>query len=165
MSDSKEKRKSLADITASAHLVTGHEIGLYYGFTPINLPSITPADTHAARKISDGDMVIDSDSHDGGAWTKLEEKVALLRLYDEYNLFREPQPVMISTTRPFKNDRTKIHPKESHHSFDILGTNRSIAEAVLIKTALALLGKAGAEDFHLEINSIGDRESTARFGR
>ncbi len=139
----KEKKRSLADIVAVAHLSTGHEVGLYYGFTPINVPSITPSDTAAAKKISEGEIVVDSDSHEGGAWTKLEEKVALIRLYEEYNLYREPQPVMISTTRPFKNDRTKLSPKESHHSFDILGTNRSIAEAMLIKTALALLSKTG----------------------
>ncbi len=161
----KEKKRSIADITAGANLSTGHEVGLYYGFTPINVPSITPADTAAAKKVSEGEMIVDSDSHEGGAWTKLEEKVALIRLYEEYNLYREPQPVMISTIRPFKNDRTKTNPKESHHSFDILGTNRSIAEAMLIKTALALLSKAGYTDLHLEINSIGDKESTARFGR
>ena len=166
MSDApKEKRKNLADMSASAHLNTGHEVGLYYGFTPIATPSITPADIQAVKKISEGEIVVDSDSHEGGAWTKLEEKISLLRLYNEYNLFREPQPVMISTVRPFRNDRTKVNPKESHHSFDIIGTNKSIAEAVLIKTALALLKKDGVEDLHLEINSIGDKESTARFGR
>jgi len=161
----KEKRKTLADFTASAHLNTGHEVGLYYGFTPVNTPSITVADTTAAKKISEGEIVVDSAGHDGGARTKLEEKAALVRLYEEYNLFREPQPVLISTTRPFKNDRTKINPKESHHSFDILGTNRPIAEAILIETALALLSKNGSEDLHLEINSIGDKDSAARFGR
>ena len=161
----KANRKSLEDIATSSHLFTGHEIGLFYGFTPIETPSITPADTAAARKISGGEVIVDSDSHEGGAWVKLEEKVALLRLHEEYSLAREPQPIMISTAEPFKNDRTKINPKESHHSFDILGTNKSIAEALLIKTALALLDQSGIKDLHLEINSIGDKESTARFGK
>ena len=166
MSDApKEKRKNLADMSASAHLNTGHEVGLYYGFTPINIPSITPADTQAAKKISEGEIVVDANSHESGAFAKLEEKIAILRLHDEYNISREPQPVMISTARPFKNDRAKLSPKESHHSFDILGTNRSIAEAILIETALALLSKSGAKDLHLEINSIGDKESSVRFGR
>lgn len=166
MSDSqKEKRKSLADIATNAHLVTGHEVGLYYGFTPVNTPSIAPADTQAAKKISAGEIVVDSDSHEGGATAKLEEKIAFIRLYEEFNLSREPQPIMVSTVRPFKNDKTKINPKEAHHSFDILGTNRSIAEAMLIETALALLKESGVKDLHLEINSIGDKESAARFGR
>ena len=167
MSDraSKDKKKSFADVVTSVHLSTGHEVGLYYGFVPIATPSITPADTQVAKKISEGEIIIDSDNHEGGAWAKLEEKIALLRIYDEYNLSREPQPVMISTTRPFKNDRTKTNAKESHHSFDILGTNRSIAEAILIKTALALLSKDGITDVHLEINSIGDKDSAVRFGR
>jgi histidyl-tRNA synthetase len=161
----KTDKKSFKDIATSAHLVTGHEIGIFYGFTPIDTPSITPADTTAARKISAGETIIDSDSHEGGAWVKLEEKIALLRLHEEYNLIREPQPIMISTTEPFKNDRTKISPKESHHSFDILGTNKSIAEALLIKTAFALLDQSGISDLHLEINSMGDKESASRFGK
>ncbi len=166
MSDSqKEKRKNLSDLTALSHLSTGHEVGLYYGFTPINTPSITSTDTAAAKKISEGEIVVDNAGHDGGARVKLEEKVALVRLYEENNLFREPQPVLVSTSQPFKNDRTKINPKESHHSFDILGTNRPIAEAILIETALALLSKNGGEELHLEINSIGDKDSAARFGR
>ncbi len=141
------RNRSLLRLYADKHAV--HNFGGYGG----------------GKKISEGEIVVDSDSHEGGAWTKLEEKISLLRLYNEYNLFREPQPVMISTVRPFRNDRTKVNPKESHHSFDIIGTNKSIAEAVLIKTALALLKKDGVEDLHLEINSIGDKKSTARFGR
>ena len=161
----KEKRKSFADLETSSHLFTGHEIGLFYGFTPIETPSITQNDTQFARKISEGEIVVDAASEGGGAWVKLEEKIALLRLYDEYNLGREPQPILVSTTRPFRNDRTKINPKESHHSFDILGTNKSIAEALLIKAAMALLSESGEENLHLEINSMGDKESMLRFAR
>jgi histidyl-tRNA synthetase len=46
-----------------------------------------------------------------------------------------------------------------------LGTNKSIAEALLIKASMAILADAGETDLHVEINSIGDKESIARFTR
>ena len=164
MKTPEEKKKSLADISLENGFNLAHEVGLYYGFNPIETPSIKEIDTKEAQRISDGDIVVDCDSHESGARAKIEEKVALLRLYEEYNFNREAQPVMISATTPFHNDRRK-QTKEASATFDILGTNKPIAEAILIETALAVLLEAGVENLHLEINSIGDKDSTARFGR
>ena len=48
---------------------------------------------------------------------------------------------------------------------EIIGTGKSIAEAILIKAAREILREYGYENTAVEINSIGDKDSVARFGR
>ncbi len=48
---------------------------------------------------------------------------------------------------------------------EIIGSSGSIAEATLIQTARAILIEEGYTDTSVEINSIGDRDSIARFAR
>jgi histidyl-tRNA synthetase len=50
-------------------------------------------------------------------------------------------------------------------NLEVLGTDRSIAEALLIKTAVSILKDNGYKDFTIEINSIGDKESISKFSR
>jgi histidyl-tRNA synthetase len=138
---------------------------LYYGFTPLALPHISAEDSASAKRISDCEIVVDCDNHEEGAVVRLEEKIALLRLYDENRLNSQPQPVMVFYKKPFIGDRRKVNPRESHYGLDMLGTNRSMAEAILIQTSLSILADAGEKDLHVQINSIGDKESLARFGR
>jgi hypothetical protein len=58
------------------------EAALYYGFTPLALPHIHPDDSTQAKKISEGEIVVDHDNHEEGATMRLEEKIALLGLYE-----------------------------------------------------------------------------------
>lgn len=141
------------------------EAGLFYGFTPLATPSIHPNDSSEAKKISEGEIVVDHDNHEEGATVRLEEKIALLHLYDKEKMGSLPQPLMFSYRKPFTGDRRKPNSKESHYGFEILGTNKSIAEAILIQFAISILKEAGEDDLHVEINSIGDKESLARFTR
>jgi histidyl-tRNA synthetase len=147
------------------HLDSADEAGLFYGFTPLALPHISNHDSADAKSISDGDVVIDRDNHEEGATIRLEEKIALLRLYEKEKMASLSQPIMLSYKKPFAGDRRKANPKESHHGLEIIGTNKSIAEAILLKATLAILSDAGETDLHVEINSIGDKESLARFTR
>ncbi len=141
------------------------EAGLFYGFTPLATPHIHPEDSNEAKKISEGEIVVDHDNHEEGATVRLEEKIALLHLYDKEKMGSLSQPLMFSYRKPFVGDRRKPNNKESHYGFEILGTNKSIAEAILIQAAVSILKEAGEEDLHVEINSIGDKESLARFTR
>ncbi len=141
------------------------EAALYYGFTPLALPHIHPDDSAEAKKISEGEIVVDHDNHEEGATLRLEEKIALLKLYERERMWTLSQPVMFYYKKPFVGDRRKPNLKESHHGMEIVGTNKSIAEAMLIQASLAILRDAGEEDLHVEINSIGDKESLARFTR
>lgn len=147
------------------HVDAAGEAALFYGFTPLALPHIHPDDSAMAKAISEGEIVVDHDNHEEGAVVRLEEKIALLRLYEREKLIATPQPVMLYYRKPFVGDRRKQNPKEIHHGLEILGTNKSIAEALLIKASMAILTDAGETDLHVEINSIGDKESLARFTR
>ncbi len=147
------------------HLDQVLEAGLFYGFTPLAHPQIHPEDSTEAKKISEGEIIVDHDNHEEGATVRLEEKIALLRLYEREKMGSLPQPVMFSYRKPFSGDRRKPSNKELHYGFEILGTNKSIAEAILIQAAISILKETGHEDLHVEINSIGDKESLARFTR
>lgn len=46
-----------------------------------------------------------------------------------------------------------------------LGCSKSIGEALIIKTSLAILGELGVKNTTVYLNSVGDRDSVARFGR
>ncbi|MEK7531969.1 MAG: His/Gly/Thr/Pro-type tRNA ligase C-terminal domain-containing protein [Patescibacteria group bacterium] len=50
-------------------------------------------------------------------------------------------------------------------AMEIFGVPRSVAEAVLFQISSAILREAGYEDFLFEVNSLGDRESIAKFQR
>ncbi|MBX4209413.1 ATP phosphoribosyltransferase regulatory subunit [Candidatus Parcubacteria bacterium] len=141
------------------------ETALFYGFTPLALPHIHPNDSAEAKKISEGEIVVDHDDHEEGAAVRLEEKIALLKLYEREKMWTLPQPTMFYFRKPFIGDRRKPNPRESHYGMEIIGTNKSIAEAMLIQASLAILKDAGEKDLHVEINSIGDKESLARFTR
>lgn len=141
------------------------EAALFYGFTPLDVPHIHPDDSSQAKSISEGEIVVDHDNHEEGATVRLEEKIALLRLYEREKMGSMSQPVMFYYKKPFIGDRRKSSNKESHHGLEIMGTNKSIAEAILIQAAISILRDAGETDLHLEINSIGDKESLARFTR
>lgn len=141
------------------------EAALFYGFTPLALPHIHPDDSSEAKRISEGEIVVDHDDHAEGANVRLEEKIALLRLYEKEKLWTQAQPLMYFYKKPFVGDRRKPNPKESHYGLEIIGTDKSIAEAILIQAAISILRDAGETDLHVEVNSIGDKDSLARFTR
>jgi histidyl-tRNA synthetase len=74
-------------------------------------------------------------------------------------MYTLPQPLM------FFHRKNTRHKNELHYSLDILGTSKPMAEAILIQASLSILGDIGEKDLHVEINSIGDKESLARFSK
>ena len=48
---------------------------------------------------------------------------------------------------------------------DIVGVNQSMAETLILKTALSIFEEAGIDDICVHINSMGDRDSALRFTR
>jgi len=147
------------------HLDAVGEAALFYGFTSLSLPHIHPNDSSDAKRISDGEIVVDHDDHALGASVRLEEKIALIRLYEREKMGSLPQPLMLYYKTPFVGDRRKPNNHEVHHGLEIIGADKPIAEAILIQAALGILADAGEKDLHIEVNSIGDKESLARFTR
>lgn len=140
------------------------EIAVYYGFTPMKSPAIVKADLDAAKDILEGDYVDDETDRHGRLPLHVEEKIALIRTYQKEDMQNLPQPVMLYFKDPCRNALKKGgYPR--YADLEILGASGAIAEATLIQTARAMLAFEGFPNTMVEINSIGDRDSIARFVR
>ncbi len=133
---------------------------LYYGFTTSSAPKISKEDTEKALKIKDSWM----NDPEGLPWifsTEFaEERVALLRKYSEENLQNLPQPVLLA----YETNKGAPRGKKCLN-LEIIGSASSVSEAILLKTALAILKDNNHEDLFININSIGDKESSNKLGK
>lgn len=140
------------------------EIAVYYGFIPMKSPTVSKADIAAARDLLDMDTIDDETDSHGRLPLHAEEKIALLRMYQDQNLQTLPQPAML-----YFKDSFRGSPKKSNYhryaDLEVIGTSGSIAEATLIQTARMMLAAEGYTDTLVEINSLGDRDSMVRFSR
>jgi len=128
------------------------EVASYYGFSLIEPPTINKEDVHKIKALLQDEPV---KHHDYYADLS-EKKAAILRLYEEKNMVNLPQPVMVC----FGN-----RPDGKHFDLEILGCAKAISEATIIQTTLAILREQGHRDLYVNINSLGDRESSNRFFR
>ncbi len=96
------------------------------------------------------------------------DRVTLIRTYVEQNLTELPQPLMLYHSEPLPRslDRAEYGGKTGIlFSLEVIGSSKSIAEATLFKTTASILKECGFENFHVVINSLGDRDSINRFNR
>lgn len=146
------------------HLDKIGEIAVYYGFNPSKSPVVSKSDIDLAKDLFDGDTIDDeTNSHDRLS-LHAEEKIALLRMYQEENMYTEPQPVMLYFKDPYRGSIKK----SGYHRYadlEILGSSGSIAEAILIQTTRAILNEEGYKNTIVEINSVGDKDAQTSFIR
>lgn len=147
------------------HLDKIGEIPVYYGFTPHTSPEIKKIDVDHCKGLLDGDFIDDEEDGKLKLPLHVEEKVALLRMYNEEGMFSEPQPVMLYFKEPFKGSLKKTGTYHRYCDLEIMGPSRSIAEALLIQTARQILLEEGYSNICVEINSIGDKDSINRYTR
>lgn len=140
------------------------EIPLYYGFIPKQSPAIKKIDLDNAKTLIEGDFAEYEESEKTRLPLHVEEKVALLRMYHEENMYNMTQPLMFYFKEPFKGSLKKGS-VDRYCDLEIMGNSTSIAEVTLIQTARKILSEEGYEDTYVEINSIGDKDSIARFTR
>jgi histidyl-tRNA synthetase len=165
------KKKSDGKFISYEHLDKIGETAVYYGFRPMKSPTIEKSDTEAAKGIMEGDFVDDEMGKKGRMPLHAEEKIALIRTYNETGWHNEPQPVMLYFKDPYRQ-AVKLTDgsakKSGYHRYadlEILGASGPIAEATLIQAARAMLAEEGYAETAVEINSLGDRDSIARFAR
>ena len=140
------------------------EAAVYYGFMPIESPTIEKEDKDKAKTLKEGEPIINLGSNKE-IKNIVEEKSAILKNYFNTNMAIMPQPVMI-TYNGFIDEGIEKHlGKHRKLGLEIIGSEKSIAEAVIIKTTLAILDDNNLKDLYVEINSIGDKESYSRFLR
>jgi histidyl-tRNA synthetase len=142
------------------------EIAVYYGFKPIETPMVEDENVFTSS-IGAGTDIVDKEMYTlktkGGDHLALrpEHTAGLMRSYIEKGMQALPQPVMLYSYGPvFRHDSPQKGRYRQFWQFDmdILGSDKPILDALVIKTALTILEEAGAKDLSVEINSIGDKE-------
>ncbi len=142
------------------------EVAVYYGFKPIDTP-ILEQESLITGGIGEGTDIIDKEIYTlktkGGDHLALrpEHTAPLMRAYIEHGMQNMPQPVMFYQYGPaFRHDKPQRGRYRQFWQFDCdaLGSDKSIMDALVIKTCLSILEEAGATDLSIDINSIGDKE-------
>lgn len=149
------------------------EVAMYYGFKPIETPALEHEEIFTSS-IGEGTDVIDKEMYSlktkGGDKLALrpEHTASLMRAYIENGMQTLPQPVMFYQYGPsFRHDNPQKGRYRQFWQFDadILGSDKSIMDALIIKVAITILEEAGAENLSVDINSIGDKECRKNYIR
>ena len=142
------------------------EISEYYGFKPIEIPIMEFEDVFTAS-VGTGTDIVDKEMYTlktkGGDHLALrpEGTAGAMRAYLENGMQNLPQPVMLYYYGPFfRHDKPQRGRYRELRQFgiEIIGTEKSIADALVIKTTMAILEEAGAKNLVVDINSIGDKD-------
>lgn len=142
------------------------EVAVYYGFKPIDTPILENEDIFTTG-IGEGTDIVDKEMYTlktkGGDHLALrpEHTAPLMRAYIEHGMQNMPQPVMLYQYGPsFRHDKPQRGRYRQFWQFDAdaLGSDKSIMDAVVIKTCISILEEAGATNLSIDINSIGDKE-------
>lgn len=142
------------------------EIAVYYGFRPIETPILEHESTFTTA-IGVGTDAIDKEMYTlktkGGDHLAMrpENTAGVMRSYIENGMQSLPQPVMMYYYGPFfRHDKPQRGRYRQFYQFGLesIGSEKSIIDALIIKTTLAILEEAGATNLYVNINSIGDKE-------
>lgn len=149
------------------------EVAVYYGFKPIETPILEHEETFTTA-VGVGTDIIDKEMYTlktkGGDHLAMrpEQTAGLMRAYIEHGMQNQPQPVLFYHSGPvFRHDKPQRGRYRQFYQFDVdaLGSEKSIADALVIKTIYTILEEAGAKGLSVTINSIGDKESRPSYIR
>ena len=149
------------------------EVALYYGFKPIDTPIVESEEVFTSS-IGEGTDIVDKEMYTlktkGGDRLALrpEHTAGLMRSYIEHGMQSLPQPVMFYNYGPvFRHDNPQKGRYRQFFQFDmdVIGSDKSILDALVIKTAMTILEEAGATNLSIDINSIGDKECRSGYIR
>ncbi len=171
--------KGMHDIMGDAYYAyqglfeKAQEVAVYYGFKPIAVPIVEQQELFETT-IGAGTDIVDKEMYTlktkGGDQLALrpEFTAGVMRAYIEHGMQSETQPVMLYSSGPvFRHDKPQRGRYRQLHQFnlEVLGTKKSIADALIIKTTVVILEEAGAKNLVVDINSIGDKESRTAYLR
>ena len=149
------------------------EVAVYYGFKPIETPVLERVETFTSA-IGEGTDIIDKEMYSFSV--KGSDKIALrpeytasiMRAYLEHGMQTLPQPVLLyAYGQTFRHENPQRGRWRQFRQFDmeILGTTKSIADALIIRTVYDILEEFGFSDMTIEINSMGDKETRPAYIR
>lgn len=143
------------------------EVAVYYGFSPIETPLLEKEEVFVSA-IGEGTDIIDKEMYTfkskGGEKLALrpEYTASVMRAYLEHGMQTLPQPVMLySFGQTFRHDNPQRGRWRQFRQFnlEILGNEKSICDALIIRTLITILEEFGFKDLIIDINSMGDKET------
>lgn len=147
------------------------EVAVYYGFEPIRTPHLE--DTRVFEKgLGTGTDALDKEMYSlktkGGDHLALrpEGTAAIMRAYIEHGMRNLPQPVSLYYSGSFfRHDKPQRGRYRELQQFglEIIGTEKSIADALIIQTTVKILKESGCNSIIVDINSIGDKDSRTAY--
>lgn len=149
------------------------EIAIYYGFRPIETP-ILERETVFTSSLGVGTDIRDKEMYTlktkGGDHLAMrpEGTAGVMRAYIENGMQALPQPVMLYYYGPyFRHENPQRGRLRELRQFgvEILGTQKSIADALVIRTLTLILDEAGFKNLLVDVNSIGDKECRSSYLR
>lgn len=147
------------------------EIAEYYGFKPIETPALERT-TVFTSGIGEGTDVVDKEMYSfsvkGSDSMSLrpEYTASIMRAYIEHGMNSLPQPIMLYAYGSlWRHENPQKGRLREFHQFDleILGSEKSITDALIIKTLHTILVEFGFEDLMVDINSMGDKDNRPAF--
>lgn len=152
-------------------LEKAQEVAVYYGFDPIKTPHLE--DVRVFEKgLGAGTDALDKEMYSlktkGGDQLALrpEGTAGVMRAYLENGMRNLPQPVSLyyngSMFRHDKPQRGRYR-EFTQFGLEIIGTEKSIADALIIQTSAKILEESGYENIIIDINSIGDKDSRTAY--
>ena len=149
------------------------EIAVYYGFQPIETPILEHEELFS-RGVGEHTDIVEKEMYSlrtkGGDHLVMrpEGTAAIMRAYIEHGMHTIPQPVMFYHGGPFfrhENPQRGRLRELRQFGVEVLGTQKSIADALVIRTLMDILEEAGLKNLSIDINSIGDTDSRPAYTR
>ncbi len=142
------------------------EIALYYGFQPIDTPILEKEEVFLSSQSEDTDMVgkeMYTLKTKGGDKLALrpEGTAPVMRAYIENGMQALPQPVKLYYYGSFfrhDNPQRGRYREFKQFGIEMLGAQKSIADAMVIYLTMMILNEVGLTDLTVDVNSIGDKE-------
>lgn len=159
MSEPKKQTGPRVKQFRSKALPNAFVISQYFGFQGVDMPEVTKEDRDILSKLKR------PDSYEHEVLPPTEEPLALLRTVKEHDFEETGDPLMVYCEGCAKGSSRKSKRGEKLLGLHIVGTPKSIAEALLIKTALCILSEEGFTDVTLQINNVGGKDSFGTFVR
>ncbi len=149
------------------------EVALYYGFQPIDTPTLEREDVFLSTQSDDTDLV---GKEMYSLKTKSGDKLALrpegtapvMRAYLEHGMQTQPQPVKLYYYGSFfrhDNPQRGRYREFKQFGMEMIGSTKSVSDATIIYLTAMILREVGIENIIIDINSIGDKESRAPYLR
>ncbi|MDQ5957674.1 MAG: Histidine--tRNA ligase [Patescibacteria group bacterium] len=143
------------------------EISEYYGFKPIETPTIERASTYQ-KAIGENTDIVEKEMYkfsvkgSDSIALRPEYTAGIVRAYIEDGMVSEPQPIMLYSYGPtFRHEKPQLGRYREFRQFnlEILGSDKAVADALVIKTVYDILTDFGFKELIIDINSMGDTEN------